>query len=89
MTTTGKSLPKKTIPPIKLTKAKKADTGDTLLSDSDSDLWQTVESNNKRSRSPNETSPTSKINRSKYIHITKPIFPDRTHYRRRPNGQHN
>jgi len=60
MNTTGKSLPKKTIPPIKITKTKKADTGDTLLSDSDSDLWQTVESNNKRHRSPNETSPTSK-----------------------------
>jgi hypothetical protein len=81
MTTTGKSLPKKTIPPLKLTKAKKASISDTSLSDSDSDLWQTVESNNKRNRSPNEISPTSKKkNRSKYIHITKSIFPDRTHY---------
>jgi hypothetical protein len=79
MTTTGMSLPKKTIPTLKLTKAKKASTSDTPLSDSDSDLWQTVESNNKRNRSSNEISYLKK-NRFKYIHITKSIFPDRTHY---------
>jgi len=37
MTTTGMSLLRKTIPPLKLTKAKKAFTDDALLSDSDSD----------------------------------------------------
>lgn len=62
MATTGKSLPKKTIPPLILTKAIKTSTGDTSLSDSDSDIWQTVESNNKRIRSPNEISPVSKKN---------------------------
>lgn len=60
MTSTEKSLSKKTIPPLKLTKSNKVSIGETSLSDSDNDIWQTVEPNNKRIRSPNVVSPLSK-----------------------------
>lgn len=60
MASADKPLPKKTIPPLKLAKLNKTSTAETSLSDSDNDVWQTVESNNKRTRSPNVVSPLSK-----------------------------
>jgi|UniRef100_A0A2S2R9K6 hypothetical protein len=60
MASADKPLSKKTIPPLKLTNSNKASRGETSLSDSNSYIWQAVESNNKLMRSLNVASPSSK-----------------------------
>lgn len=69
MGSNSKPLSNKTIPPLLLTKINK----NTPPTNSDSDLWETVESNNKHSRSPSATSPPSKKT-DKNIFITPNRF---------------